>query len=188
MILLRDSARERLAPQEDRVKQSIGVAVVLALVGVVAAAAAARPPAQPPRQAPARAASADDKTAADVERVERELVAAISKADLATYDRIVADDYVAYSDNGATLTKPEIMASYRTGTRKYLALAVSDVSVRVFGDTAIFSGNTSGTRIENGGKPVPNRVRYFRVFVRRQGQWRAVMQIVQALPAPTATK
>ncbi len=55
--------------------------------------------------------------------------------------------------------------------------------MRVFGDTAIFSGNTSGTRIENGGKPVPNTVRYFRVFVRRQGQWRAVMQIVQALPA-----
>ncbi len=163
-------------------KQGIAAAIVLTLVGLVAASAAAQPPAQPPRQAPARTASADDTTAADVERVERELVAAISKTDLATYDRLVADDYVAYSDNGAALTKPDIMAAYRTGTRKYLALAISDVKVQVFGETAILSARTSGTRIEEGAKPVPNNVRYFRVFVRRQGQWQAVMQIVQALP------
>jgi ketosteroid isomerase-like protein len=135
---------------------------------------------------PAAAEPPSNSAAAAVERVERELVAAIAAGDLATYDRIVADDYVAYSDTGAALIKPAIMASYRAGTRKYLALAVSDVKVRVFGDTAIFSGTTSGTRIEDGGKPVPNHVRYFRVFVRRQGQWRAVMQIVQALPAPDA--
>jgi ketosteroid isomerase-like protein len=171
------------------VKQAIAAAVVLTLVGLVAAAPATQPPAQAARQAPVRPAGTENPTpAADVERVERELVAAISKTDLATYDRIVADDYVAYSDNGAALTKPEILASYRTGTRKYLALAISDVKVQVFGETAIFSAKTSGTRIEEGGKPVPNTVRYFRVFVRRQGQWRAVMQIVQALPATPATK
>ena len=42
-------------------------------------------------RAPDQAVSA----AAEVQRVERELVAAIAKGDLVTYDRIVADDYVA---------------------------------------------------------------------------------------------
>ncbi len=146
--------------------------VLLAFVGIATLAASRKP----------QAASRELSTAAEVERVERDLVAAISKTDLATYDRIVADDYVAYNDMGGVLTKPEIMASYRTGTRKYLNLAISDVKVQVFGETAILSAKTSGTRIEEGAKPVPNTVRYFRVFVRRQGQWRAVMQIVQSLP------
>ena len=164
------------------------LAAAVLFVAVFASSAAAAPPASPVPPAPQASAGAavpgaPATAAAEVERVERELVAAISAGDMAAYDRIVANDYVAYSDTGAALTKPEIIASYRTGARKYLALAVGDVKVRVFGNTAIFSGHTSGTRIEDGGKPVPNRVRYFRVFVRRQGQWRAVMQIVQALPA-----
>ena len=147
------------------------VAVLLAvMVGGVFAEA---------RQAAVSAASA----AAEVERVERELVAAISKGDMATYDRIVADDYVSYTVTGEVATKPEIMASYRAGTRKYMSLSISDVKVRVFGETAIFSARTSGTRIEEGSTPVPNTVRYFRVFTRRNGAWRAVMQMVTPLPA-----
>ncbi len=158
-------------------KTAVALAVFV-FVGFAALAASRKP----------QAASRELSAAAEVERVERDLVAAISRTDLATYDRIVADDYVAYSDNGAALTKPEIMASYRSGTRKYVNLAISDVMVDVFGETAILSAKTSGTRVENGAKPVPNTVRYFRVFVRRQGQWRAVMQIVQPLPAEAGTK
>jgi ketosteroid isomerase-like protein len=120
--------------------------------------------------------------AAEVERVERELVAAIAKGDLVTYDRIVADDYVAYTVSGVVSTKPEVMASYRTGNRRYTDLSISDVGVRVFGETAVLVATTSGTRVEEGGQPVPNNVRYFRVFTRRAGVWRAVMQIVTTLP------
>ena len=152
-----------------------------ALVGVPAAAQS-RAPAAPRQSAPAAKAVNGPTNAAEVERVERELVAAISKGDLATYDRIVADDYVAYTTSGQEATKPEIMASYRTGTRKYLSLSISDVKVRVFGETAILSARTSGTRVEQGGKPEPNIVRYFRVFTRRGGVWRAVMQMVTPLP------
>jgi uncharacterized protein (TIGR02246 family) len=133
----------------------------------------------PSTATPARP-SADE---AAVERVERELVAAIAAGDLATYDRIVADDYVAYTVTGQEATKPEILASYRSGTRKYISLAISEVKVRVFGETAVLSARTSGTRIEEGGKPEPNVVRYFRVYTRRNGAWRAVMQMVTPLPA-----
>ena len=136
-------------------------------------------------QQPPPAASPAD-AAAEVERVERELVAAIARTDLATYDRIVADDYVAYTVTGQESTKPEIMASYRAGTRQYQALAISEVKVRVFGDAAVLSARTSGTRIEEGKTPVPNVVRYFRVYARRSGVWRAVMQMVTPLPAPAA--
>ena len=146
---------------------------------VVGVAVCARPQLIAQEAAPgARPAEA----AAEVERTERELVAAIARTDLVTYDRIVADDYVAYTVTGDEATKPEIMASYRAGTRKYQALAISDVKVRVFGDAAVLSARTSGTRVEEGKAPVPNVVRYFRVYARRAGAWRAVMQMVTPLP------
>ena len=53
----------------------------------------------------------------EVEALERQLVAAIGSGDLATYDRIVADDYVAFEASGKTTPKKDIMESYRSGAR-----------------------------------------------------------------------
>jgi ketosteroid isomerase-like protein len=123
-----------------------------------------------PAQEPAR----------DLERLERDLVAAIGRGDLTTYDRIVADDYVAFEASGKTSPKAEIMASYRSGARKYTDLAIFDVEARVFGDTAVVTAKTKGLRRE-GGRDVPNRVRYIRVYSKRDGRWRAVAQMAAPL-------
>lgn len=130
-------------------------------------------------------AAADPKDAvAEVERLERELVGAIGSKDLATYDRIVADDYVAFENTGNGITKPEIMAGYRSGARGYTNLEIFDVQGRVFGDTAVVSARTRGFRRE-GDHDVPNNVQYIRVFARRGGRWRAVAQkSAPVVPAP----
>lgn len=120
----------------------------------------------------------------EVEALERQLVEAISKKDLATYDRIVADDYVVFDASGKTITKAEVMASYRDGTRGYTNLEIFDVRSHVFGDTAVVSARTKGLRRE-GGRDVPNDNRYLRVFARRDGRWRAVTQV--SAPAPPAS-
>jgi ketosteroid isomerase-like protein len=116
-----------------------------------------------------------------VEQLERDLVAAIGRGDLATYDRIVADDYVAFEASGKTSPKAEILASYRSGARKYTDLTIFDVEGRVFGDTAVVTARTKGFRRE-GDKDVPNRVRYIRVYAKRGGQWRAVAQMAAPIP------
>jgi ketosteroid isomerase-like protein len=117
----------------------------------------------------------------EVEQLERDLVAAIGRGDLATYDRIVADDYVAFPTRGEEKTKAEILAEYRSGARRYTALEIFDVKGRIFGDTAVVSAKTKGFRRE-GGRDVPNRVRYVRVFAKRAGKWRAVAQMAAELP------
>jgi ketosteroid isomerase-like protein len=127
---------------------------------------------------PARAESAS--AAREVEGLERELVAAIAKGDVATYDRIVAEDYVAFEASGKTSTKAEILASYRSGARKYTNLEIFDVEGRVFGDAAVVSAKTKGLRKE-GDRDVPNRVRYIRVYSKRDGRWRAVTQMAAPL-------
>ena len=126
-------------------------------------------------------------TARSVEQLERDLVAAIGRGDLATYDRIVADDYVAFEASGKTSPKAEILASYRSGTRKYTNLEIFDVQGRVFGDTAVVTAKTKGFRKE-GDHDVPNRVRYVRVYAKRDGKWRAVAQMAAPVPADEPAK
>ena len=118
--------------------------------------------------------------AAAVEALERELVAAIARTDLAAYDRIVADDYVAYEASGRESTKAQVLESYRSGTRRYTDLKIFDVRGRVYGDTAVVVARTEGLRRE-GGRNVPNHVRYIRVYARRGGIWRAVAQMAAPL-------
>jgi ketosteroid isomerase-like protein len=131
--------------------------------------------------APASAPPAD--AVKEVEQIERQLIAAISAVDLATYDRLVADDYVAVQASGIELTKADVMTSYRSGARRYKDLVISEVKVHLYGDAAVLSARSSGLRLE-GGREVPNNVRYVRVYSRRQGKWRAVAQM--ATPIPTA--
>jgi ketosteroid isomerase-like protein len=133
------------------------------------------------------AAAPTDDGAAAVASLERELVAAIAQKDLATYDRIVADDYVVFDSSGKQLTKADVVASYRTGTRGYTNLEIYDVVARVFGDTAIVTAKTKGFRHEDG-RDVPNRVRYIRVFARRAGRWQAVTQMSAPMENPPEEK
>jgi ketosteroid isomerase-like protein len=126
--------------------------------------------------------ASDRDPAGEVETLERSLVGAIARTDLATYDRIVADDYVAFEPSGKPITKAEILASYRSGARRYTGLEIFDVHGRVFGDTAIVAARTKGYRRE-GDRDVPNNVHYIRVYARRDGLWRAVAQKSAPLPA-----
>jgi hypothetical protein len=75
------------------------------------------------------------------------------------------------------------MDGYRAGRLSYRGLDITDVEVRVFGETAVISARTLGSRIEEG-RETPNRVRYLRVWARRDGTWRAVLQM--AVPLATS--
>lgn len=118
---------------------------------------------------------------AALEDLERTLVKAIATKDLATYDRIVADDYIVVNASGVPTTKADVMKGYKSGERGYRDLEIHDVQAHVFGNTAVVSARTSGFRVE-GGKEAPNRVRYLRVYARRNGRWRAVTQMSTPLP------
>jgi len=125
-------------------------------------------------------AAAAEPAPASPAAIERRLVDAIAKGDLATYDSIVADDYVAFEASGKTTPKAEILASYRSGARHYTNLEIFDVEERIFGETAVVSAKTKGLRKE-GDRDIPNRVRYIRVYAKRDGRWRAVVQMAAPL-------
>ena len=117
----------------------------------------------------------------DVVRLERELLRAIGSGDLAAYDRLVADDYVALRAAGDQ-TKAQVVDGYRAGQLAFKGLDITNVETRVLGDTAVVWASTLGTRVEDG-RELPNRVRYLRVWAKRDGSWRAVLQMALPLPA-----
>jgi len=131
----------------------------------------------PPAAQPAAAVSPEQ----ELEQLERRLVAAIATQDLVTYDQLVADDYVVVSAAGTERTKADVIAGYKAGAQGYRGLEISEVKAHMFGDTGIVHARTLGFRVD-AGKETPNRVRYVRVFARRNGRWQAVMQVAQPLP------
>jgi ketosteroid isomerase-like protein len=159
-----NAARPRTATLTPAVLAVLAVLVVIGIVAVVTASASTRD---------------DADVAREIERLEQQLITAIEAKDFATYQRLVADDYIAIGANGET-TRAQAIDSYRSGDLSLPALKIAEIHVHVYGDTATINARTYGDRVEKG-KTTPNRVRYMRVWMRRQGQWRAIAQMARPL-------
>ena len=57
--------------------------------------------------------------------------------DISEVDRLLADDYLGISANGTLETKADELASRRSGTLHITQLDLSDIKVRIYGDTAV---------------------------------------------------
>ena len=98
---------------------------------------------------------------------------AILHGDAAALDRMTSDDYTFIGIHGELRAKPEIVKGFASGAFKYDARQMSDLKVRVYGDTAIVTGRASQTGTENQ-KDYSGAYRFTRVYVRRHGVWRTV--------------
>jgi ketosteroid isomerase-like protein len=87
--------------------------------------------------------------------------------------RMLADDYVAISPLGQVTTKKEAISARRSGQLRYDNIDVSDMVVRLYGDTAIVTAraDVKGHQL---GEDFSGPYRYTRVWVRRAGRWQAV--------------
>jgi ketosteroid isomerase-like protein len=87
--------------------------------------------------------------------------------------RTLADDYVAITPLGQVTTKQESISVRRSGQLRYEALNVTDMVVRVYGDTAVVTAraDVKGHQL---GEDFSGPYRYTRVWVRRNGHWQTV--------------
>lgn len=108
-----------------------------------------------------------------VEALEQEWRQALLTNNVSEMDHLLADDYVGISSNGNIETKAQALAQRRAGTVRISKLDISDVHVRVYGDTAVVTSlaNLVGT---NGASDISGEYRYTRVYNRRLGQWKIV--------------
>ncbi len=88
-------------------------------------------------------------------------------------DHLLADDYIGISANGTVETKTQELAQRRTGTVRIQSLDITDLKVRVFGDTAVVTSKAELTGV-NGQSDISGNYRYTRVYNKRLGHWKIV--------------
>jgi len=108
-----------------------------------------------------------------VRALESQRAQALLKSDTVALSQLVADDFVEISRFGTLRTKADNMREIASGTLKLTAVRYDSLSVRVYGDVAVLQGIADNTGIFYG-FPFTGKIRYTRVFVRRDGRWRAV--------------
>ena len=114
---------------------------------------------------------------ADVLRHEESRYQAMIARDFDALDRLLADDLIYTHNNAVVDDKPALLQRLRDRVAVYKKIVRSDVKVRIYGDTAVVTGQADITTEKS--NPV---VRFVNVWVRAGAQWRNTLW--QATPIP----
>jgi len=117
--------------------------------------------------------SGDQATVREIVELERQAKEASLHRDADFPQRTLAEDYVAITPLGQVTTKQDTVAARKSGQLRYQTIDVSDMVVRVYGDTAVVTAraNVKGHQL---GEDFSGPYRYTRVWVRRNGRWQTV--------------
>ena len=108
-----------------------------------------------------------------VRALESQRAQALLKADTVALSQLLADDFVEISRLGMLRTKADNMREIASGALRLTSVRYDSLSVRIYGDVAVLQGIADNTGTFRG-FPFTGKIRYTRVFVRRDGRWRAV--------------
>ena len=141
------------------------LAVLIALPAFSAQHVAVHP--RPP------ADSGDQETIREIVEMEREAREASLHRDADFSQRTLADDYVAITPLGTVTTKQDTVSARKSRQLRYDTIDVTDMVVRIYGDTAIVTAraDVKGHQL---GEDFSGPYRYTRVWARRTGHWQAI--------------
>jgi ketosteroid isomerase-like protein len=117
--------------------------------------------------------SGEQETIRQIVDMERQAKEASLRRDADFSLRTLAEDYVAITPLGQVTTKQETISARRSGQLRYESMNVSDMVVRLYGDTAVVTAraDVKGHQL---GEDFSGPYRYTRVWVRRNGHWQTV--------------
>ena len=115
----------------------------------------------------------DQETIREIIEMERQAKEASLHRDADFSQRTLAEDYVAITPLGQITTKQDTVSARKSGQLRYETINVSDMVVRIYGDTAVVTAraDVKGHQL---GEDFSGPYRYTRVWVRRTGHWQAV--------------
>jgi ketosteroid isomerase-like protein len=108
-----------------------------------------------------------------LKKLETDRAVAAVKGDVATLEKQTSDDYTFINLYGRMSDKSQMVNAFKTGQTKLTSNELSDMKVRVYGDTAVITGKADikGTL---GGKDVAGQIMFTRVYVKKGDQWQSV--------------
>lgn len=112
----------------------------------------------------------DPKVVQDMRALVRTWDDAFVKGDIATLDRLLADEFAFVGG----LKKTDYLASFKNRPAESVTSAVStDIQVEVYGDTIVLTGLDT-IEGKNKGQPYVSKWLYLDVWVKRGGRWQCV--------------
>jgi ketosteroid isomerase-like protein len=121
----------------------------------------------------ARNPARDAAAAMQIEQLEEARNQAILRGDAASIEKMTSDDYTFITLKGELRTKAEIVKGFASGSFKYQSRTISDLKVRVYGDTAVVTGRSIQKGAENG-KDYSGDYWFTRVYVKQNDVWTTV--------------
>ena len=117
----------------------------------------------------ARAANVDE----DLKKLETERAAAVVRGDAATLAKQTSDDYTFINVYGRMSDKSQMVDAFKNGQSKLASDELSDMKVRLYGNTAVITGkaDVKGTL---SGKDITGQMMFTRVYVKKGGHWQSV--------------
>jgi ketosteroid isomerase-like protein len=125
-------------------------------------------------------ADPSSKAEQEVVKASKEIIEALGRTDVAELDRLFADDYILTQSFGLT-SKTQLMDAYKSGRLKYTSASDKDLSVRVYGNTAVTTGILT-LKGQNPNGDFTSNTRYTSVWVKQQGRWRLVAAQLSDIP------
>jgi hypothetical protein len=98
---------------------------------------------------------------------------ALLRADTAALSRMLADEFTEVSRLGTLRTRADNIRDIASGELRLTSVQYDSLTVRIYGEVAVLQGIADNTGTFRG-LPFRGRIRYTRVFVRRDGRWQAV--------------
>lgn len=117
--------------------------------------------------------SGDQAVIREIVDMERQAKEASLHRDADFSQKTLAEDYVAITPLGQVTTKQDTLSARKSGQLRYDTINVTDMVIRVYGDTAVVTAraDVKGHQL---GEDFSGPYRYTRVWVRRSGHWQTV--------------
>jgi ketosteroid isomerase-like protein len=109
----------------------------------------------------------------ELKKLESDRAAAVVKGDVATLEKQTSDDYTLINVNGQMSGKAQMVDAFKSGQTKLTTDELSDIKVRVYGNTAVLTGKAT-VKGTVAGKDVDGQVLFTRVYVKKGGSWQSV--------------
>ena len=153
----------------NRIPIVVGIAAAFCMAALGAASAHAQAAGAKKTSKPAAGTSVEDQ----LKKMEKDRAAAVVKGDVAALEGMTSDDYILINANGQVSDKATTMNNIKTGNIKLTANDISDLKVRVYGNTAVVTGK-SDAKGSIGGRELKGPVMFTRVYVKKNGKWQSV--------------
>ena len=115
-----------------------------------------------------------------IRQIEHDWGVAFERRDMATLDRLMADEYILTDPLGHVRNKTETLEAITTNEVDFESTQSDDVNVTIYGDTAVVTGRST-FRGRYKGWSMAGSYQYTDVLVKRNGSWRAVSSHITAL-------